>query len=356
MSWTKYPRWTRLELPWRLYSTRLLFLVAWNNQSFCCLKLRSLWGFMKGLRSYPSCREWNRMWLGNLIFHQEFMGNPWPGESEKVDLRWLCKAWKFGGFSRSNRNSVEKICVTFTLGDEFNRMKHDDDTKHIETHWTTFFFGDIKMIVFWCFPGASKACQQHLLVLPVVQVRFLISSILVFLDVMTGKGTMTAPYSKELRLLLHVQTWRKMSFGFKHLQFVWLQWKSTRIKVLRTAEAGNSTAVCNSIEIFGSGVSEPECFETFPSSIAWSFHLENYSHQRFWENCHGFLDMSQAKWILKTRLFHLRVDEPTVRADLELPGFFKSEVGRFTQLAQGGRRFQGGKFCSWLPWCFEVND
>ena len=51
-------------------------------------------------------------------------------------------------------------------------------------------------------------------------------------------------------------------FGFKHLHFFWLQWvKSTRIKVLRTAEAGNSTAVCNSIEIFGSGVSEPECFE-----------------------------------------------------------------------------------------------
>lgn len=104
------------------------------------------------------------------------MGNPWPGESEKVDLRWLCKAWKLGGFSRSNRISMQKICVAFTLGDEFNRMKHDGEmirntSKHIENH--CFFFVTSTLLSFGAFQGVSKACQQHLLVLPVVQVRFL---------------------------------------------------------------------------------------------------------------------------------------------------------------------------------------
>ena len=136
------------------YPTRLPFLVAWNNQNFCRLKLRSLWGFMKGLRSYPSFRE--RMkphltWESYISpgFHGEPMARGKWESRPTLTLQGL-KAWDF----HDPIVSMQKICVTFTLGDEFNRMKYDvemiwNTSKHIENHC---FFCDIKSVVFWCFP------------------------------------------------------------------------------------------------------------------------------------------------------------------------------------------------------------
>lgn len=148
-----------------------------------------------------------------------------------------------------------------------------------------------KLLSFGAFQGVSKACQQHLLVLPVVQVRFL------FLKNPCVSRCVAWQRYHDCTLLQRASAFIACSdlreedvlffLGSNIFNFFDSNGWSPRIKVLRTAEAGNSTAVCNSIEIFGSGVSEPECLEISMKHL--KFPSKNYKKRSVFVALHSFL-------------------------------------------------------------------